>query len=105
MQVGISQLVATDPTIDQFFATARDNGYQVVELSMRQQGPLTGQTSAAELDAIAGLSRSCGIPIVSLTLNHWSGNLLALGKEQDKGEPAAGGDKVIDPQISDEKPA
>jgi hexulose-6-phosphate isomerase len=84
MQIGISQLIATNLTNEQFFMAARDNGYEVVELSMRQQGPLTGQTSAAELDAIAGLSHSLGIPIASLTLNHWTGNLLAAGAEQDQ---------------------
>jgi hexulose-6-phosphate isomerase len=83
MQVGISQLIATDLTNEQFFRAARDNGYDVVELSLLQKGPLTGQTSKAELDAVAALSRSYGIPVASLTLNHWSGNLLASGPEQD----------------------
>jgi L-ribulose-5-phosphate 3-epimerase len=83
MQVGISQLIASDLTNEQFFQAARDNGYEVVELSMRQEGPLTGQTSRAELDAIAGLARNYGLPIASLTLNHWGGNLLASGPDQD----------------------
>jgi len=82
MQVGISQLIAPDLSNEQFFATARDNGYEVVELSMRSQGPLTGQTSPSELDAIAALARDAGLPVVSLTLNHWRGNLLASGPEQ-----------------------
>lgn len=83
MQVGISQLVAGNLTNEQFVETARANGYDVVELSMRQQGPLTAQTSAAELDALRELCHAQGMPIVSLTLNHWHGNLLAAGAEQD----------------------
>lgn len=83
MKVGITQLVATDTTNEGFFKTARDAGYEVVELSMRQQGPLTGQTTNAELDAIRGLAKTYGLPIASLTLNHWHGNLLAQGQEQD----------------------
>jgi L-ribulose-5-phosphate 3-epimerase len=83
MQVGISQLIASDLGNEQFIETARDSGYEVVELSMRQQGPLTGSTPAAQLDAIAAFSRRCGIPIVSLTLNHWNGNLLASGPDQE----------------------
>jgi L-ribulose-5-phosphate 3-epimerase len=83
MKVGISQLIASDSTNEGFFRTARNAGYEVVELSMRQQGPLTGQTTNAELDAIRGLSQTYGLPIASLTLNHWNGNLLAAGKDQD----------------------
>ncbi len=83
MQVGISQLIAPELSNEQFFATARDNGYEVVELCMRAQGPLSGQTPPAELDAVAELSRAHGLPIVSLTLNHWGGNLLAAGAEQE----------------------
>lgn len=83
MKVGISQLVSTDATNEGFFKTARAAGYEVVELSMRQEGPLTGKTSPAELDAIRGLATTYGLPIASLTLNHWNGNLLAQGKEQD----------------------
>ena len=83
MQVGISQLIAPDLGNEQFIETARTNGYDVVELTMRQQGALTGATTAAELDAIAAFARGCGVPIVSLTLNHWNGNLLAAGAEQD----------------------
>ncbi len=84
MQVGISQLVAPpELPVEQFLKMARDNGYEAVELSLRQKGPLTGKTTATELEAIAVLSRRYGLPIVSVTLNHWTGNLLASGPEQD----------------------
>ncbi len=83
MQVGISQLIASNLSVEQFFKAARDNGYEVVELSLRQQGPLTGQTTAAEIDTIAALSRALGVPVASLTIGHCTGNLLAQGADQD----------------------
>lgn len=83
MRVGISQLIASNLSVEQFFKAACDNGYEVVELSLRQQGPLTGQTTTAEIDAIAARSRSLGVPVASLTIGHCTGNLLAQGADQD----------------------
>jgi len=83
MQVGISQLIAPNLSIEQFFTAARDNGYEVVELSLRQQGPLNGQTTTAEIDAIAARSKAAGLPVASLTIGHCTGNLLAQGADQD----------------------
>lgn len=84
MQIGISQLVAANLSMEEFFGTAANAGYEVVELSMKALGPLTGAASDADLTAIVELSREHSLPITSLTVNHCTGNLLDSGEAQQR---------------------
>jgi len=84
MQVGISQLVAPDMPLGQFFREAAAAGYEVVELVMRREGELTPQTSDAGLKHIVELSQQYRLPIVSMCHSHCTGNLLERGDAQKK---------------------
>ena len=86
MKIGISQLIAPpDWTIDEFFRQSAAAGYEVVELSLRPRGPIHPEVRDAELRRIADLSESQELPIVSLTINHLTGNLLDSGDAQRLG--------------------
>jgi len=82
MKVGISQLVASDMTMEEFFTKAAAAGYEVVELLMKREGELTPQTGGADLKRIVELSRQHKLPIVSLCHGHCTGNLLDSGAPQ-----------------------
>ncbi len=82
MQTGISQLVLPQLSLEEFFAQAAAAGYEVVEVAMKREGELTPDTSAEDLKRIAELSRQAGLPMVSMTQNHCTGNLLASGESQ-----------------------
>lgn len=84
MQVGISQLIAGNMPLAEFFAKAAAAGYEVVELLMKREGELTPQTSDADLKRILELSRQHKLPIVSLCHGHCTGNLLDSGDAQKK---------------------
>ena len=79
MEIGISQLVAPNLPMDEFLGKAKEGGYEAVELSMRPKGPITGETTAAELRAFGATARTLGLQVVSMTINHCTGNLLAGG--------------------------
>ena len=49
MQVGISQLIAGDLPLADFFQMAAQTGYEVVEVCLRRQGELTLASSTAQL--------------------------------------------------------
>jgi L-ribulose-5-phosphate 3-epimerase len=82
VKVGISQLIAPELSMDELFARSSAAGYEVIELSLKREGPLTPQTTENELKRIVGLSKEHRLPIVSMTINHWTGNLLADGEAQ-----------------------
>jgi len=84
MQIGISQLIAADLSMEAFFHTAAEAGYEVVELSMKAKGPLTGEATDDDLAAVVNLSRQAGLPITSLTVGHCTGNLLDSGEAQER---------------------
>ncbi|NQU43657.1 sugar phosphate isomerase/epimerase [bacterium] len=82
MKIGISQLIAGNISTDEFLQAAKSNGYEAVELSLKREGPITPQTPAEELDSIRDRARENGLELVSLTLNHLTGNLLDSGEAQ-----------------------
>ncbi|MBN2452335.1 MAG: sugar phosphate isomerase/epimerase, partial [Lentisphaeria bacterium] len=84
MKIGISQLVASNLSMEAFFEAAAGAGYEVVELSMRPQGPLTAETTPEELQGIVRLARESGLSIASMTIGHCTGNLLADGEPQQR---------------------
>ena len=83
MQVGVSQLIAGQLPLVEFFQQAADAGYEVVELCLRQEGELTPKTSKDDLDRIRDLARESGLAIVSVVHGHCAGNLLDKGEAQE----------------------
>jgi hexulose-6-phosphate isomerase len=84
MQVGISQIIAGDLSLNDFLQQAAQAGYEVVELCLRRQGELTLASTAAQLDAIVAGARAQGLGLVSLTHSHCTGNLLDSGEAQQR---------------------
>lgn len=84
MQVGISQLIAGDLSLHDFFQQAAQAGYEVVELCLRRQGELTLTTTPTQLEAIVAAARTQGLALVSLTHSHCTGNLLDSGDAQQR---------------------
>jgi len=82
MQIGISQIIMSKVSMEEFLQSAAQAGYDVVELSMKAGGPLNGDTTADELAEIAALAAGLDLPISSMTINHCTGNLLASGADQ-----------------------
>lgn len=82
MQVGISQLIASELSLADFFGQSAQAGYEVVELAMRRQGELTVESDAAQLDHIVTQATEHGLTLVSMTHSHCTGNLLDTGEAQ-----------------------
>ena len=82
MQIGISQLVAGDLPLADFFQQAAVAGYEVVELCMRRQGELTPASPPDQLAQIVATAQAHGLALVSLTHSHCTGNLLDSGPAQ-----------------------
>ncbi len=82
MQVGISQLIACDLPLAEFFQQAEQSGYTVVELCLQHTGGLTPQSRPAELARIVELATARNLSLVSMTHSHCTGNLLDSGKAQ-----------------------
>lgn len=82
MQVGISQLIAGEIALADFFQQAAQDGYEVVELCLRRQGELTLATTPDQLAGIAAAAAASGVKLVSLTHSHCTGNLLDGGTAQ-----------------------
>ncbi|MFW6039243.1 MAG: sugar phosphate isomerase/epimerase family protein [bacterium] len=85
MQIGITQLIAPDMSLAQFFSVAANAGYEVVELAPRREGELTPETSADDLQAIVQQARDANLRIVSMCHSHVTGNLLANGEARRHG--------------------
>ena len=84
MKIGISQLIAADPTVEGFLRTSAEAGYECAELAMKTKGPLTPDTDDAALDGYAAVAKDLGIDICSVTMTHCTGNLLAQGPAREK---------------------
>jgi sugar phosphate isomerase/epimerase len=82
MQVGISQLIAGDLPLAEFFQQAAPAGYEVVEVCMRRQGELTPASTPGQLAQIVAAAKAQGVALVSLTHSHCTGNLLDAGPPQ-----------------------
>ena len=82
MQVGISQLIAGDVSLADFFQEAAQTGYEVAEICLRRQGELTLASSPEQLAGIAAAAAAHGVQLVSLTHSHCTGNLLDSGAAQ-----------------------
>jgi L-ribulose-5-phosphate 3-epimerase len=82
MQVGISQLIAGDLPLDDFFQQAAHAGYEVVEICMKRQGELTPQSTPEQLARIVESATAQGLALVSMTHSHCTGNLLDSGLSQ-----------------------
>lgn len=82
MQVGISQLIAGDVSLADFFQEAAQTGYEVAEICLRRQGELTLASSPEQLVGIAAAAAAHGVQLVSLTHSHCTGNLLDSGAAQ-----------------------
>lgn len=80
MQTGISQLIMPGATTEDFLRQSAQAGYQVVELSLKQEGALTPDISDKEIAGITSLANDLGLKIVSVALNHCTGNLLDAGE-------------------------
>src|SRR5690625_4747249 len=84
MQAGISQLILPNLTNEECLKTAAHSGYKVVELSLKRDGALTPEISDSEIENIVALADELCLSIVSLALNHCSGNLLEKGESADR---------------------
>ena len=82
MQVGISQLIAGDLALADFFQQAAVAGYEVVEICMRRQGDLTLARTPDQLAKIIADAAAHGLAVVSMTHSHCTGNLLDAGAPQ-----------------------
>jgi len=82
MQVGISQLIASDLPLADFFQQSAAAGYEVVELCMRRQGELTPDSTPDDLARIVDAAKANGLTLVSMTHSHCTGNLLDSGEPQ-----------------------
>ena len=82
MQVGISQLIARDLPLTEFLQQASENGYEVVELCLQQEGGLTPQSTSAQLAQIVKSATAHNLALVSMTHSHCTGNLLDSGEAQ-----------------------
>lgn len=82
MQVGISQLIAGDLALDDFFRQAARAGYEVVELCMKRQGELTPESTPKQLAHIVERAAANHLALVSMTHSHCTGNLLDSGALQ-----------------------
>ena len=82
MQVGISQLIAGDLALADFFQQSAEAGYEVVELCMRRQGELTLASTLDQLAQIVTAATANGLALVSMTHSHCTGNLLDSGAPQ-----------------------
>ena len=85
MQIGITQLVAGKDPLETFLANAADAGYDVVELALKPDGPVHTELGDDEIDRIRALADDHGLTIVSTTLTHVTGNLLADDEAQRTG--------------------
>jgi hexulose-6-phosphate isomerase len=85
MEIGISQLICGNLSMREFFAAAKEAGYDTVELSMKTSGPLTGEVTPEGVAEIRDLAVEFDLPVSSLTINHLTGNLLDSGESQDTG--------------------
>lgn len=82
MQVGISQLIAGDLALAEFFQQAAVAGYEVVEICMRRQGELTLASTPDQMVQIVADAAAHGLAVVSMTHSHCTGNLLDSGAPQ-----------------------
>ncbi len=82
MQVGISQLVARDLSLNDFLQQAAQSGYEVVELCLQQQGDLTPISTPARLAEIVESATAHNLALGSMTHSHCTGNLLDSGAAQ-----------------------
>ncbi len=82
MQVGISQIIARDMSLTDFFRQSAEAGYEVVEICMRHQGELTSESPPEQLAQIVAEARANHLKVVSMTLSHCTGNLLDSGPKQ-----------------------
>jgi len=84
MVKGLSKLIMPDAALSEFFAQARDAGYEAVELVVAKEGELTLGTSGEKIAEIKRLSVKYGLPIVSAVHSQCTGNLLDGGDEQKR---------------------
>ena len=84
MQVGITQIIASDLSTADFLQQAADAGYEVAELCMRPSGDLTPASDEAQLASIVAAAESAGVELVSMTHSHCTGNLLDSGEAQQR---------------------
>lgn len=83
--IGVSHLIASGLSLDEFFTQAQTAGYEAVELCLRKEGELTLQTSPAARREVAARAKAAGLPVVSMTHGQLTGNLLDSGAAQRKG--------------------
>lgn len=82
MQIGISQLIASDMPLTDFLEQSAATGYEVVELAMKQQGELTPHSTPEQLAHIVEMATEHSLKLVSMTHSHCTGNLLDSGASQ-----------------------
>lgn len=82
MQIGLSQIIAGDGPLVNFFQEAAGAGYEVVEVCLRRQGDLTLASTPTQLAEIKAAAAASGVTLVSLTHSHCTGNLLDSGAAQ-----------------------
>ncbi len=85
MKIAVSQLIAPELTMADFFRQAKETGYEAVELSMRPHGAFTFDVTDVQLDEFAALSREYALPVLSVTVSAPGGNLLAGGEAGETG--------------------
>ncbi|MFW5920769.1 MAG: penicillin acylase family protein [Polyangiales bacterium] len=85
MQVGLTQLIATDLSLEDLFKHASEAGYDAIELALRNEGELTPDTPANELQGSVRRAREAGLSLVSMCHSHVTGNLLGGGDTRQVG--------------------
>ena len=84
MQIGVSQLILGNLPCEAFFNEAAQAGYEVVEICLRREGELTLDSDEAATRGIVDQAAAAGVKIISMTMNHCTGNLLDSGEPQQR---------------------
>jgi hexulose-6-phosphate isomerase len=81
----LSKLIMREATHEEFFEKAHLAGYKAVELCLLKSGnALTLDNAEHTIPIILKLSKEYDLPVISLTLNHCTGNLLFSGEMQER---------------------
>jgi len=84
MKCGISQLILGKLSCEEFLNTSSRAGYDVVELTLRQEGEICPQMGEDAVQRIKSLATKAGVDLVSMVFSHCTGNLLDHGEAQKR---------------------
>ncbi len=85
MKVGITQIVISKMSLDESLDLCKDAGYECMELSFREGGPLDIDMSESEIKAVGKKCAAAGVEISSVIGGYSDGgNMLSLNPEERK---------------------